>query len=128
MIRALISLSLLASNALACDGAGTRLSSDTPEAPITFIAIDEIPLSHPFSLQVTLCDPAHSNGPATLQIDARMPAHQHGMNYTPDVTDRGNGVYDITGMLFHMPGLWEIQVTLETDTGTYPYTHAVTLK
>jgi hypothetical protein len=46
--------------------------------------------------------------PATLTFDAAMPHHGHGMNVRPTSTSLGGGRYRITGILFHMPGRWEM--------------------
>lgn len=43
-------------------------------------------------------------------VDANMPAHRHGMNYRPIVTTLDAGRYKASGMLFHMPGEWQIVV------------------
>jgi hypothetical protein len=44
-----------------------------------------------------------------------MPAHRHGMNYQPRVTARERGVYVAEGLLFHMPGRW--QLLFDVDRG-----------
>lgn len=41
-------------------------------------------------------------------VDAAMPAHGHGMNVTPEVTDNGNGTFTAAPMEFMMSGRWEI--------------------
>ena len=48
----------------------------------------------------------------TLQVDANMPAHGHGMNFTPEVSSHSNGRFSADGFMFHMPGVWQIQVEL----------------
>ena len=45
---------------------------------------DDITLGQPFSFNVALCD-THKNKPDRVTATAIMPAHQHGMNYTPTV-------------------------------------------
>lgn len=47
-----------------------------------------------------------------LTADAAMPAHGHGMNTQPEVTRVAPGRYLVEGMLFHMPGHWEIYLDL----------------
>lgn len=44
----------------------------------------------------------------SLAFDARMPEHGHGMNREPEVEDLGGGHFKIGGLLFHMPGYWEL--------------------
>jgi hypothetical protein len=46
--------------------------------------------------------------PQALRVDARMPEHNHGMNYRPTVAAKGPGRYVAEGLLFHMPGRWEL--------------------
>ncbi|HVR85091.1 MAG TPA: hypothetical protein VMU54_12315 [Planctomycetota bacterium] len=41
-------------------------------------------------------------------MDARMPAHFHGMNRVPKVTQQADGIFVAEGLLFHMPGHWEL--------------------
>ena len=110
--------------ALAC-GDGLPLVSSEADAPEAYIALGEVPLAQPFSLQVMVCD---ATAVGSMEIDAVMPAHQHGMNYTPDVTEMGGGVFSVDGMLFHMPGEWEVRVEIELDQTSVPYTHTIRLK
>ena len=37
-----------------------------------------------------------------------MPEHKHGMNYRPTIVSLGSGRYRVEGMVFHMPGRWEL--------------------
>ena len=43
-----------------------------------------------------------------LRVDAAMPHHGHGMNVAPTVKSTGRGEFRAEGMLFHMPGYWEL--------------------
>ncbi len=56
----------------------------------------------------------------TLRPDdiGRMPEHRHGMTRRPVIVRRADGSFTITGMLFHMPGYWEIHfdITREGET------------
>ena len=47
-----------------------------------------------------------------------MPAHQHGMNTKPELTDKGDGKYKVDGMLFHMSGDWVIFVDVTRGEAT----------
>ena len=71
----------------------------------------EIPLNEPFDMEVRVqvlgAKPTPSASLA-LRADAAMPAHQHGMNRVPVVTPRGKDGFHVSGMLFHMPGHWEL--------------------
>jgi len=58
-----------------------------------------------FSLILHVC----ANGPVEdLTVDARMPAHRHGMNYKPGVAMTGPDAWRADGLLLHMPGQWEL--------------------
>jgi hypothetical protein len=43
-----------------------------------------------------------------LQVDAVMPEHDHGMNTKPKTSANPDGSFTVAGMLFHMPGHWEL--------------------
>lgn len=43
-----------------------------------------------------------------LRIDAIMPAHRHGMNFQPKIVPTGSGLFRAEGMMFHMPGQWQL--------------------
>ena len=66
-----------------------------------------IEVGEPFSLLVNAC--TRGNNPAELVgVDAQMPEHRHGMNYRPTIVSLGNGRFRVDGMIFHMPGRWEL--------------------
>lgn len=45
---------------------------------------------------------------AGLSVDADMPEHLHGMNRVPKVSRQADGSFLVEGMLFHMPGRWDL--------------------
>jgi hypothetical protein len=64
-------------------------------------------VGQPFMLIMNVCTKAGE--PAELvRVDATMPEHKHGMNYAPTIRGLGNGRYRVDGLLFHMPGNWEV--------------------
>lgn len=70
-----------------------------------------IPLNEPFIIEAWVFEGAEWLQPATdvaLVGDAAMPQHRHGMLVRPTVAARGVGRFRIEGMLFHMPGAWEL--------------------
>jgi hypothetical protein len=68
-----------------------------------------IEVGEPFSLLFNVC--TKNDKPAELvAIDAQMPEHRHGMNYRPTIVSLGNGRYRVDGMVFHMPGRWELAI------------------
>lgn len=50
-----------------------------------------------------------------LFADAGMPEHMHGMNVEPTVTRLDDGSFLVQGMLFHMPGRWELYFDITKD-------------
>jgi len=55
------------------------------------------------------------NGPAgnlDVQVDARMPAHFHGMTRLAKVTRGSGNSWKAEGMQFHMSGHWELYVDI----------------
>lgn len=77
---------------------------------------DPIPFNALFDLEVHVHSNEtgeHVDTPITL-FEAWMPAmgHDHGMNVTPTLTAREEGVTDVTGLMFHMTGLWALTLTI----------------
>jgi hypothetical protein len=74
---------------------------------------DPIPSTDPFIIEFELFEDAAMTRPIELPatdvaVDAAMPHHGHGMNVKPRIEALGGGRYRAVGMLFHMPGRWEI--------------------
>lgn len=63
-------------------------------------------IGHHFVLDVQLCPP----DAVLLRVDAVMPEHGHGMNYRPSVTAVSPGRWRAEGLLFQMPGSWELRL------------------
>lgn len=66
---------------------------------------EPLPLNEPFALEAWV-EPALDD--AQLIVDAGMPHHHHGMNQQPTIARLADGSFAVDGMLFHMPGYWEI--------------------
>jgi hypothetical protein len=62
-----------------------------------------------FAIEVKLC-PA---GAVLTRADASMPEHRHGMNYRPSLKRLGDGRWRVEGLMFHMPGRWELQLDVQ---------------
>lgn len=94
------------------DDAGTTITSNGGTYRVTYVTDpDPIPLNHMFSIDVVIADKDGkpiADGDVQLVADAAMPAHGHGMNTKPSVEAEGNGRFHVRGMLFHMPGEWQI--------------------
>jgi hypothetical protein len=101
------------SSAFACEPGlqGTRLES--PRFVLAFKP-DAIAVSQHFSLDIAVCDktPAKAD---SLKVDAQMPEHRHGMNYSPAVKQTGPGRWRAEGLMFHMPGKWEFAFEVRAD-------------
>ena len=79
---------------------------------------DPIATGKHFSLDIAVCPRDGAPAPTALRVDAVMPEHRHGMNYRPEVTARDAGIYRANGLMFHMPGRWDILFDLVTGSGT----------
>jgi hypothetical protein len=71
-----------------------------------------------FALDIAVCPRDGAGPPDALLVDAVMPDHRHGMNYRPVVVASGAGSYRADGLMFHMPGRWDLLFDLVTSTGT----------
>lgn len=109
----------LGQSALACapDGDFMALEGLTNAAPSAFVMEMVPPVSKPFDLTLHVCGVSK----AELYFDAIMPAHQHGMNYDVDVTQTSPEQFTVSNAVFHMPGLWELQVELHHAGARYQY-------
>jgi hypothetical protein len=70
-----------------------------------------------FAVEAVICA-GEGAGVTSLRMDARMPEHRHGMNYRPRVVARGDGRYVAEGLLFHMPGRWQLLFDVHRDRRT----------
>lgn len=82
-------------------------------AVVAWRAEPQIRTSEFFTLDVAVCLRDAAGSPIALRVDARMPEHNHGMNYRPRVTARGSGRFDVTGMLLHMHGRWQLSFAVQ---------------
>ena len=73
--------------------------------------VEPIPLGEPFGLAIEV-----EGGPelVVIEVDAEMPHHGHGMNFIPQVSG-SNGAWIAKGLLFHMPGRWELSIDVLKD-------------
>lgn len=113
-----------------CDAETSVLMTGGAEAPWT-LAVDfnpkNIPLNAPFSMDVYMCNTTGST-PTRLTADATMPAHKHGMNYTPTIKKHSDRFVTVQNFLFHMPGVWQIEVTTFDGDTPHRFTTNVSLK
>jgi YtkA-like protein len=74
---------------------------------------DPVPLNQLFRLELTVSegvDRSQSAADAEVLVRGWMPEHEHGMNLVPEVHPLGGGRFSVEGMLFHMPGRWQLIV------------------
>ncbi len=110
---------------VACEAVGRRAVSDFEDAPEVYVSSEVVPLAQPFSILIEVCNETPVND---ILVDAIMPAHRHGLNYTPKVTALDSGIFRIDDLLFHMPGLWELQVDVDFNGQSVSYTSEISLR
>jgi hypothetical protein len=98
---------------------GTTDRVENAHYEIVFVAVPSpIEPGKHFALDIAVCPRGGALPPGTLRVDAVMPEHRHGMNYRPVVVARGGGRYRADGLMFHMPGRWDLRFDLVTSAGT----------
>ena len=120
----LLAAPLAARAECAADGKTSTLMSEGPVQVVVQPRPQPIEVGRPFELLLTLC-PAQAE---LVRVDATMPAHRHGMNYRPSVHKEGEGRWRVEGLLWHMSGLWELQVHVKLQQQTYTLRQNVTLR
>ena len=108
------------SQAVACGdalGSGARRIEDPSLVLVYRLLPEPVPVGKHFAIDFALCPRTGAPLPADVRVDASMPEHQHGMNYRPSVAARGGGVYRAEGLMFHMPGRWELVFELRGRSG-----------
>ena len=111
---ALLFLTALGLNASACEPPvqGARLES----ARYTLAyKMSEVAVSRHFTMDVGACAKGGGSVPDALKVDAQMPEHRHGMNYRPAVKRVAAGQWRVEGMMFHMPGRWQLAFELDGE-------------
>jgi hypothetical protein len=86
------------------------------EAPGIVVVFRTLPpvieIGRHFSVETLVC--GDGTTPVLTRVDATMPDHRHGMNYRPTLAARGAGRYVAEGLMFHMPGRWELTFDVES--------------
>lgn len=99
----------------------------------------KIPVGRHFAIDLLVCPKAAAAGvgaapgspavvPVAVAVDARMPSHGHGMNYKPTLKPAGDNRYRAEGLMFHMPGQWELVFDVRTGDKVERATQAVTVR
>lgn len=111
---------LISNNVVAESTFPRQVMSDSGRYTVEIEKIDpEIPLRSLHSWVVRF---EHKTGSETkllrIEIDGGMPRHGHGLPTEPKLTQYlGNGRYQIDGVLFNMPGLWQLQFRIQDSKG-----------
>ena len=96
------------------------------ESPAIYIEpSNSIAVSEQFTAVVTVCGEAIAN--SAFKLDATMPSHGHGMNYTPAYTVLAQSSdmikVQVDGLVLHMPGDWQWLVELDNGDERDTYSH-----
>jgi hypothetical protein len=81
-----------------------------------------------FAMDLAICPKGSNPAADGVQINAQMPEHGHGMNYTPTVKPAGAGRFHAEGLMFHMHGRWELTFDVKSGGKTERATHNLTLE
>jgi hypothetical protein len=93
--------------------AGLRLVSALGGYTVTLeTAPSPIPLNQPFEATLRIAPRTPPAAALAVEVDARMPEHFHGMNRVARTTLQPDGSFKVDGLLFHMPGRWELYVDI----------------
>jgi len=87
-----------------------------------------IPVGRHFIVDFAVCPKGGGALPAQVAIDATMPEHRHGMNYKPSITVTGPGRFRAEGLLFHMPGRWEMIFDLRREGEPVVLRHSIQVR
>lgn len=108
--------SLLALALLSCGGSeaeAPRFESAQGSYVVTLRTTPSpIPLNQPFEARITVTPKKAPAAALTVEVDARMPEHFHGMNTGAKTAREPDGSFRTEGLLFHMPGRWELYVDI----------------
>ena len=116
MIRSLLiaALCCVPVSAVACSlENASRLVSDDGVVLLYRLKSPPLSVAQHFSLQFRACHGDQALAVENFKLDAVMPAHQHGINYHASVRSQADGLVEAGGLLFHMPGHWQVIVDFE---------------
>jgi hypothetical protein len=102
---------MFVSHAYACGDAlrGERRTIESGRYAIAYVTEPApIAVGRHFVVDFVVCPRPDAPAPQVVRVDANMPEHRHGMNYRAAVVRTPTGVYRAEGMLFHMPGRWDL--------------------
>jgi len=74
-------------------------------------APSSIAVNQPFDVTLSVSPKSGSTSDLEVLVDARMPAHFHGMNRMAKMS-RAGSAWKAEGLVFHMPGHWELYIDI----------------
>ena len=111
----------------ACDPPGERIESVRYLLGYRTVP-PGIAVGEPFSIEFSLCPKSGAPLPQSVRVDAHMPEHRHGMNYRATVDPLGTGGYRAAGLMFHMPGRWELVFELRAGGASERLTRSIVVE
>lgn len=102
----------------AVDGEGACVSSRGVYLVHYYSELQPIRINtlHAWVLQVTAADGKPLSG-AVIEIRGGMPQHDHGLPTRPQVNAGAvGGTYRVEGLRFHMPGEWQVSISISVGT------------
>ena len=117
LMLGLLTIVGMATVALACPidtKVGMVTENDQYRIALTFDQ-SEIKVSEPFHLYLEICRNDEKTFQGQIKVDAQMPAHGHGMNYRPTLTEDAPNLFKGEGFVFHMPGRWQFEIRAIED-------------
>jgi hypothetical protein len=114
---------LAASPAIACRMAVSDLGQDIVDVNTGFSVRWHFVPAQPqvgefVAIEFTLCWNGTPVPVESLRIDAIMPLHRHGMNFQPKIVVLGDVNFRAEGLMFHMPGKWQLIFERRFSDGT----------
>jgi len=68
----------------------------------------KVVVGKPFAVDLAICPRESGARIEEVRVDGHMPEHRHGMNYKASIKEGPGGRYRAEGLMFHMPGRWEL--------------------
>jgi hypothetical protein len=88
----------------------------------------KIPVGKHFSIDIVTCAKGNAPVPSVIAVDAFMPEHGHGMNYKAAVRATGSAHFRADGLMFHMPGRWDLVFDVQGPTGAERLTRSIVVE
>ena len=116
-LLAALGLTFTVTAAAACELALEGVRLESPRHSLAY-RLSQVAVGAHFTADIAAC--AKSGGePKSVAIDAQMPEHRHGMNYRPAVKRTGPGRWRAEGLMFHMPGKWQLVFVVDGERLTH---------